>query len=91
MLKLGSTVHSMCCRGEPWVFTAERAYDINKAEGSCQTMMKRARMMIVSVMPPKAHLKVERTQQKPTNGSSKRPRLSEPENRSEPTTRYDID
>ena len=27
---------SLCCRGEPWVFTVERAYDINKAEGSCQ-------------------------------------------------------
>ena len=36
-----------CYRGGPWVFTVERAYDINKAEGSCQPMMKRAVRIIV--------------------------------------------
>ena len=39
------------------------------------------------VMPLRAHLKVERNQQKPANGSNERPRLSEPESRSGPTTR----
>ena len=27
----------MCYSGEPWIFTVERTYNINKAEGSCQT------------------------------------------------------
>ena len=37
----------LCYRGEPWVFTVERAYDIDKAEGSCQTMTKRTVRIIV--------------------------------------------
>ena len=38
---------SKCYRGEPWVLTVEHAYDINKAEEICQTMMKRAVRIIV--------------------------------------------
>ena len=37
----------LCYRGVPWVFTVERAYDIDKAEGSCQTMTKRTVRIIV--------------------------------------------
>ena len=43
----GCAFRCTCYRGESWFFTVERAYNINKAEESCQTMMKRAMMMIV--------------------------------------------
>ena len=54
-------------------FTVKRAYDINKAERSCQTMMKRAMKIIVSNVLPQGSLeKVERTQKTRTEEAETR-------------------
>ena len=52
-----------CYRGEPGVLQLRVPMLIVRLnKESCQTMMERAMRMIVSVVPPEAHFKVERTQ-----------------------------
>ena len=60
-----------------WVFTVERAYDINKAEGSYQTKDEVGyEDDRVKVEPQGSLTKLNQTQQT-QNGKSRDPRLSE--------------
>ena len=74
-LAAASQFQWLCYRGESWDFTVERAYDINKAEGSCQTKDEVGyEDYRVKVEPQGSLTRLNRTQQT-QNGRSRDARL----------------
>ena len=77
-LAAASQFQWLCYRGEPWDFTVERAYDIDKAEGSFQTKDEGGYDDYrVKVELQGSLTKLNRTQQT-QNGRSRDSRLSGP-------------